>query len=229
MLTRTLLLTLLALALPAASAAAQSPSTGGAAAPTPGALSLAPPSLPSGQPAELHGTGPAGRDVTVERFDPAAKAWVAAAGATARADGTFTAAWRPALPGRVRMRVVAGEGAQASSLSPELTVTVYRRALATFFGPGLYGRRTACGQRLTARLEGVAHKTLPCGTQVAVRYGTTEIVVPVVDRGPFRRGTSFDLTAATATALGFGGTDYIGAVSVAKPAPRPARGPQPSR
>ena len=31
------------------------------------------------------------------------------------------------------------------------------------YGPGLYGQNTACGQRLTPTLEGVAHGVLPCG------------------------------------------------------------------
>ena len=34
----------------------------------------------------------------------------------------------------------------------------------SWYGPGLYGNGTACGQRLTKGLVGVAHRTLPCGT-----------------------------------------------------------------
>ncbi|CAA9531371.1 MAG: hypothetical protein AVDCRST_MAG30-3812, partial [uncultured Solirubrobacteraceae bacterium] len=72
----------------------------------------------------------------------------------------------------------------------------------------------------------VAHKTLPCGTQVAVRYGSRSLVVPVVDRGPYRRGTSYDLTSATATALRFPGLARIGAVALRDEprAPAPATG-----
>ena len=54
---------------------------------------------------------------------------------------------------------------------------------------------------MSRTLLGVAHKTLPCGTQVAVLYKGRRITVPVVDRGPFRHGTNYDLTAATAQAL----------------------------
>ena len=58
--------------------------------------------------------------------------------------------------------------------------------MATWYGPGFYGRRTACGVKMSRTLLGVAHKTLPCGTQVAVLYKGRRITVPVVDRGPFR-------------------------------------------
>ena len=93
-------------------------------------------------------------------------------------------------------------------------MTVYRPAVASWYGPGFYGRRTACGQRMTRTLLGVAHRTLPCGTEVALTYRGRSITVPVVDRGPFRAGRRWDLTAATAKALGFAFTDRIGAVRV---------------
>ncbi len=48
------------------------------------------------------------------------------------------------------------------------------------------------------------------------------MVVPVVDRGPFRRGMTWDLTEATARALGFTTTDRIGAVRLREPAAPPA-------
>ena len=40
----------------------------------------------------------------------------------------------------------------------------------SWYGPGLYGNGTACGQKLTKDLVGVAHRTLPCGTLVTFRY-----------------------------------------------------------
>jgi rare lipoprotein A len=53
---------------------------------------------------------------------------------------------------------------------------------------------------------------LPCGTKVALLYKGRTITVPVVDRGPFAHGASYDLTAATAQALGLTQTAHIGAV-----------------
>ena len=76
-------------------------------------------------------------------------------------------------------------------------------ALATWYGPGLFGRHTACGQVLTKRTVGVANKTLPCGTLVEMRYRGRHVTVPVVDRGPYDGplGASWDLTEGAAKLL----------------------------
>jgi rare lipoprotein A (peptidoglycan hydrolase) len=76
------------------------------------------------------------------------------------------------------------------------------RAGATWYGPGFYGNRTACGTVLRQTTLGVAHKSLPCGTKVTLDYHGHSLVVPVIDRGPYTRGYTFDLTSATAQALG---------------------------
>jgi rare lipoprotein A (peptidoglycan hydrolase) len=75
-------------------------------------------------------------------------------------------------------------------------------AIASWYGPGFYGNRTACGQLMTPELQGVAHRTLACGTLVALAYGGRIVFVPVVDRGPFVAGRLWDLTAATRASLG---------------------------
>ena len=161
----------------------------------------------------------AGRTVAIERFDDDAQAWSVVARATVAADGSYLARWRGDRTGEHRVRaVLASPGlAIAATATPELAVTVHRPAVATWYGPGLYGNRTACGQRMSRRLLGVAHKRLPCGTKVAVLYNGRRITVPVVDRGPFRRGTTWDLTAATARALRFEYTDRVGAVRLKSP------------
>jgi rare lipoprotein A len=162
----------------------------------------------------VRGTAPAGRTVAVQRFDEATRSWQTVAAATVAADGTYRARWRARTVGEFRIRAVllSGSRATAASATPELSITVHRPAVATWYGPGLYGNRTACGQKLTRTLLGVAHKTLPCGTEVAVLYHGRRITVPVVDRGPFRADTAYDLTSATAQALGFTHTARLGAV-----------------
>src|SRR5207302_8770295 len=80
---------------------------------------------------------------------------------------------------------------------------VHATAIATWFGPGFYGQKTACGQTLTPAVVGVAHRTLPCGTLVKVRYKHQTLTIPVLDRGPYSRiGAEWDLTAGAAQALG---------------------------
>jgi rare lipoprotein A (peptidoglycan hydrolase) len=78
-----------------------------------------------------------------------------------------------------------------------------KRAGATWYGPGFYGNRTACGRVLRPGTIGVAHRTLRCGTRVTFAYRGRHLVVPVIDRGPYTRGNTFDLTSGAATALGF--------------------------
>lgn len=73
---------------------------------------------------------------------------------------------------------------------------------ASWYGPGLYGNSTACGQRYTDQLPGVAHRTLPCGTLITFRHGGNEVTVPVIDRGPYVRGRIWDLSARTCRDLG---------------------------
>jgi rare lipoprotein A (peptidoglycan hydrolase) len=66
----------------------------------------------------------------------------------------------------------------------------------SWYGPGFYGKRTACGLAMTETLVGVAHRTLPCGTRITFRNpanGRT-VTAAVVDRGPYVTGRRWDLT-----------------------------------
>lgn len=159
----------------------------------------------------------AGRTVTVERYDALSGQWSAITRATARDDGSFKARWKPDRtgPARVRARVEAPSAAAAQA-APELSILVYRAARATWYGPGLYGNRTACGQKLTRRLVGVAHRGLRCGTRVQILYRGRTITVPVVDRGPFANGAKWDLTAAAAEQVGLRSTQTIGTLRASK-------------
>lgn len=71
----------------------------------------------------------------------------------------------------------------------------------SWYGPGFYGHRTACGYALTTSLVGVAHRTLPCGTIVKFRNKGRTVAVPVVDRGPYVAGRQWDLTGGACLAL----------------------------
>lgn len=89
-------------------------------------------------------------------------------------------------------------GAAADAGAGRLT----RTRVVTWYGPGMYGRSTACGQRLTSTLIGVAHRSLPCGTSVTLSYHGRVVHAAVVDRGPYADGVQYDLTWAAARRLG---------------------------
>jgi len=84
-----------------------------------------------------------------------------------------------------------------------------RSAGATWYGPGLYGNGTACGQTLRPGTIGVAHRTLPCGTTVKFSYHGHTLVTQVIDRGPYTEGNDFDLTNGARLALGFEGVGQV--------------------
>jgi hypothetical protein len=159
------------------------------------------------------GADEAGRTLQVQRQQPDGS-WLATATATVASDGSFLARWRTDAIGQFAVRaLIAGGQAQAAAAAPLSTsVTIYRPARATWFGPGFYGKRTACGQVMSHALLGVAHRTLPCGTPVAVFLDGKAVTVPVVDRGPFANGARYDLTAAAAQAIGMVRTSTIGVV-----------------
>ena len=72
-----------------------------------------------------------------------------------------------------------------------------------------YGLGLACGGVLGVNQIGVAHKTAPCGTLIDFTYNGRTLRVPVIDRGPYIVGREWDLTGATAAALGFPGLGRI--------------------
>jgi len=73
--------------------------------------------------------------------------------------------------------------------------------IASWYGPGFYGNRTACGQVYTPEIIGVAHRTLPCGTLLVIEFRGRSMTVPVIDRGPYIAGRTLDLSNATKIAM----------------------------
>jgi hypothetical protein len=88
------------------------------------------------------------------------------------------------------------------------------RSVATWYGPGFYGQRTACGKKLRRKTIGVAHRHLPCGTRVTLRYRGRYVRARVIDRGPYTRGARWDLTEKTARKLRLTETDSIRAAPI---------------
>ena len=100
----------------------------------------------------------------------------------------------------------AGYEAQAGG---GIAFTALRSAGATWYGPGFYGKQTACGQTLRPGTLGVAHRSLPCGTAVKFAFGGRQIVTRVIDRGPYAKGFAWDLTNGVREALRFEGSGLI--------------------
>jgi rare lipoprotein A (peptidoglycan hydrolase) len=110
--------------------------------------------------------------------------------------------------------------ASSPTAGQDLVFSPFKTAGASWYGPGLYGRKTACGQTLRATTIGVAHRSLPCGTMVKFVYDGHAVVAPVIDRGPYVKGRAWDLTAAASEALEFDGVGmvrYAIAVTYARP------------
>jgi hypothetical protein len=215
-----------AAATPAAPPAAESAPAAEAGAPTTASAELAgagtwtaSPSSKPGRPVKVAGTfraDLAGRTVQVQRRTPGGR-WARALTTKVRSTGTFSSTWKTSAARVHELRVVlddqraAKAGSRtAAATSETVTIAVLGRAKATWYGPGFYGRTTACGLKLQKGTVGIAHRTLPCGTQVEVRMGGRSVVAPVIDRGPFANGASLDLTKNVADEVGL---DGVGAVT----------------
>ncbi|HET7416107.1 MAG TPA: septal ring lytic transglycosylase RlpA family protein [Solirubrobacterales bacterium] len=127
-----------------------------------------------------------------------------------KANGTFAVRWVPERIGSYAVRVYSVHDRRTSgSVSPARKLTTYRLAGASYYGPGLWGNGVACGGTLLPGTMGVAHKTLPCGTKVKLRYHGRSVTVPVIDRGPYVAGRDYDLTEAVKQKLGFPGVGTV--------------------
>lgn len=179
--------------------------------------SLLAPGQMLGQPLEFSGAIPSantGDTIEIQKLD-ATLGWTTITTTTAASGGAFTARWLPTKAEKLQVRAVpTSASVRAATAIPTKTISVYQSFSATWFGPGFYGNRTGCGKKMTRKLIGVAHKRLKCGTKVEVYYNGRTIVVPVVDRGPFRKGTEYDLTYAAAKKLKFKQTDSVGALTL---------------
>jgi rare lipoprotein A len=149
--------------------------------------------------------------------------WIEVARVRASRNGDFSAIWRPRRTGAYELRArigAASPGTGGTAVPLEVGagggasshLTVYEPAIATWYGPGFFGNTTACGIVLAEDTIGVAHRELPCGTQVQIAYRDRAIVVPVIDRGPFANDAEWDLTQAAAQELGMTETSRIGAM-----------------
>lgn len=151
----------------------------------------------------------AGRDVVVEGH--ASGRWRAVARTHTRSNGHFDANVAADHLGTTALRVrFVGDRKNVETHANAGTLTAerpFRPALASWYAD--YGGPLACGGSLGYDQIGVANKSLPCGTEVTIRYRGRQVTAPVIDRGPYVGDREFDLTGATARTLGFDGVGTI--------------------
>lgn len=83
--------------------------------------------------------------------------------------------------------------------------------MASWYGPGFQGRRTASGERFNSYTYTAAHRFYPLGSRVLVTNHSNgrSVVVRINDRGPFVGGRVIDLSRASARAIGMSGTARV--------------------
>lgn len=83
------------------------------------------------------------------------------------------------------------------------------KGVASWYGPGFHGRKTASGERFNQNALTAAHKSLKFGTRVRVTYKGRSVIVRINDRGPFVHGRSIDLSRAAARSIGCHGVCVV--------------------
>ena len=85
------------------------------------------------------------------------------------------------------------------------------QGIASWYGPGFQGRRTASGEIFDTYELTAAHKTLPFGTLLKVTNLGNEksVIVRVNDRGPFVKGRIIDLSYAAKSELSIDGVAEV--------------------
>lgn len=97
--------------------------------------------------------------------------------------------------------------APAEARTPDarpIQIPLNGEGVAAVYSNKLHGRKTASGQRYDKDKLTAAHKTLPFGTRVRLTYEKSgkSAVVTINDRGPHQPDREFDLSRASALAIG---------------------------
>lgn len=76
--------------------------------------------------------------------------------------------------------------------------------IASWYGKRFHGRKTASGKNFNMYNKTAAHRSLPLGTKVRVvnLKNGKDIIVDIIDRGPYMKGRIIDLSYAAAESIG---------------------------
>src|SRR5881628_878426 len=126
--------------------------------------------------------------------------------------------------------------------APPPIVNGVQVGVASWYGPGFHGNRTANGEIYDQYELTAAHPSLPLGTRAMVTNLTNgrAVEVRINDRGPFVGGRAIDLSYAAARTIGMvgpgtvrvrvevlGSATLVAAAPAATPVAAPARRPSP--
>lgn len=97
--------------------------------------------------------------------------------------------------------------AKNKDIDPEFV----QEGMASWYGPGFQGRKTANGERFDTNELTAAHKTLPFNTLLKVTNldNGVSTVVRINDRGPFIKGRIIDLSKAAKNEIQMGGLAQV--------------------
>jgi rare lipoprotein A (peptidoglycan hydrolase) len=109
---------------------------------------------------------------------------------------------RPIFEATARVTGVYGANSVESAVTSTDETAI--KGVASWYGPGFHGRKTANGEVYDQNLLTAAHRHLPFGTVAKVTNleNGREVLVRINDRGPFVNGREIDLSYRAAQALG---------------------------
>jgi rare lipoprotein A len=120
--------------------------------------------------------------------------------------GRFAVRTVPPVGSARGLRVTfAGDHLNGGATGGAGTLTLYSPVVVSWYDDA---GSTACGFHSG---DGVASRTLACGTKVHFRNGGRSVTATVDDRGPYVYSREFDLNQNTAAALGFDGVGTVDA------------------
>ena len=101
-----------------------------------------------------------------------------------------------------RLNTDAWEESEQETLIPRISRYI-KQGIASWYGPGFHGKKTATGEIFDMFAMTAAHKTLPipCYAQVTNLENKRSVIVRVNDRGPFVRNRELDLSYGAAKSL----------------------------
>lgn len=148
----------------------------------------------------------AGRWVTLQRLY--GRSWRTIARARTSRTGYYRLVYRAARRGSAYVRVqFGGDASNVWTYRRIGVLRAYRTSFASTYTAA--GGALGCGGSASSASLIVAHKSLPCGSHVAIHYRGRTVVAVVRDRGPYVGGREFDLSSPVAARLGFNGIGTI--------------------